>query len=223
MKKIIALTISIVLLCGLTACSSKEKAVEKQEITTQKAEAVQETYNGVPLVRVCADRMIYDNFKELEEAADLVVIGEFAEEAQQTLEYQYMGQFGKEVITGAVSSNVIKVNEVLKGEQPEGDIKISQRYGYDKDNNNQLVTFSDLTPMEKGDKWVFFLFWSEEDETYWTTGDYTGRYPLPTAEIKQLCKSTGDTQRVKENIDWGNYDNYADVEIYNDIIEAYGL
>lgn len=181
------------------------------------------------IVRVEGDRIVYRNISDLTAAAELVVIGEYAQETEQALEYEYSSEFGKEILTDAVSENVISVKKVLKGELPDEPIKISQRYGI-LDDPNQLVTFSEMTPMEKGAEWIFFLYYDEIGDTYWCAGDYTGRYPVPNEQILSVCdRFTGVTEErnqwlseketipdslVEEKINDGNY-VYANINGVN--------
>ncbi|MCM1334163.1 MAG: hypothetical protein NC084_00820 [Bacteroides sp.] len=142
--------------------------------------------DGREVVRVEGDRIVYRSLSELTAAADLIVIGEYAEETEQELEYEYSAEYGKEILIDATSENTVAVKSVLKGELPEKPIRISQRYGV-VDDLDQLVTFSEMTPMEKGTEWIFFLYYDEKGDTYWCAGDYTGRYPVPNEKISSVC------------------------------------
>jgi hypothetical protein len=126
---------------------------------------------GMEIVNTSSDRDIYYSLAELEEASDLIVIGKFTDNAEQELEYSGVS------LINATSTNTISVSKVLKGEAPDK-ITLSQRYGVLKE-ENKLVTFSGMTPMNMNEEWIFFLYYDEMNKTYWCSGDYTGRYPLP--------------------------------------------
>lgn len=213
----ILITSTAVLLTALTSCAVSE---------TDSPSADRE------VVRVEGDRIVYRNISDLTAAAELVVIGEYAEKTEQALEYEYSSEFGKEILTDAVSENVISVKKVLKGELPDEPIKISQRYGI-LDDPNQLVTFSEMTPMEKGAEWIFFLYYDEIGDTYWCAGDYTGRYPVPNEQILSVCdrvmsvteerdqwlseKETIPDSLVEAKISDGNY-VYTDIDGINSVL-----
>ncbi len=172
------------------------------------------------VVRMEGDRIVYRNISELTDAAELIVIGEYAKETEQTLKYE------AGIFTDAVSENVISVKKVLKGELPDEPIKISQRYGILED-QNQLVTFSQMTPMKKGAEWIFFLYYDEIGDTYWCAGDYTGRYPVPDEKLCMLCGRLGDEPEFSlvqelEASDFGVYEkNWINLELYRDILERF--
>lgn len=142
--------------------------------------------DGMEIVQAGGDRMIYTSLPELEAASDVIVIAEFAENATQTL----TPENGINLID-AVSVNSIVVCDTLSGEimAVSSHPTVSQRYGV-LEEQNKLVTFSGLTPMNKGDKWIFFLSYDEQNNTYWVEGDTSGRYPLPEGDIAELYKET---------------------------------
>jgi hypothetical protein len=84
---------------------------------------------------------------------------------------------------------------VLQGDVQVGDIvTVVQRYAFEEgrfdngDGRNALVTFSGMTPMNKGDKWIYFLGYDETVDAYWTRGDSAGRYPVPNEEIMEIAE-----------------------------------
>ncbi len=139
---------------------------------------------GMEIVHTGGDRIIHTSLPELEAASDVIVIAEFAENAQQTL----TPENGINLID-AVSVNSIVVCDTLSGEIIAAGSRptVSQRYGV-LEEENKLVTFSGLTPMNIGDKWIFFLSYDEANSTYWVEGDTSGRYPLPEGDIAELYK-----------------------------------
>lgn len=156
-------------------------------------------YKDTEIVRVHANRIIYRNLHELINAADVVVIGEFCENTVQSLEYTFDEEFKKDIINNAISKNTISVKKVLKGDLVETTIKVSQRYGIDE-NQNKLITFSEMTPMNESDEWIFFLYYDKVYDTYWCAGDYTGRYPVPNEKILHICGKVANI--VNERNEW---------------------
>lgn len=143
------------------------------------------------IVKMEAERSIYYFIDDLEAATDIIVIGEFIEEDTQKAKYQYETDDVHMFLTDIYSTNVIEIKKVLKGKVESDTIKVSQSYGIEED-TGRLITFSELTPMKKGESWIFFLRYNEENETYWCVGDYSGRYPVPNDELFEI------RDRVKE-------------------------
>lgn len=146
------------------------------------------TDKDIEIVQVHADRIVYKNLNELINAADVVVIGEFCKKTEQSLEYTFDEELKKDIISNTISQNVISVKKILKGDVVDPTIKVSQRYGIDE-NQNKLITFSELTPMKEADEWIFFLYYDKVYDTYWCAGDYTGRYPVPNEEILHIYEN----------------------------------
>ena len=102
-------------------------------------------------------------------------------------------RYKKDVLVDAVSTNTVQVERILKGDPDKKELKLSQRYGLEEDRNT-LVTFSSMTPMKKGEKWIFFLYYDDVNDTYWCAGDYSGRYPLPESDVLEICKKVEKTK-----------------------------
>ncbi len=175
-----------------------------------------EVLNAPALSIVEVDRVIYNDLESLLAASDLVVIGKFIQNDEQTLEYEYSEEYGKNIVVGATSTNVIQIEKLLAGETSEETLTISQSYGLDEEANN-FITFSNMTSMKKGDEWIFFLYYDDINDTYWCAGDYTGRYPVP---------AEGKTVYEKDDITTAEFGVYYDVslvnvDLYNDIISTF--
>ncbi|SDA28958.1 hypothetical protein SAMN02910447_02978 [Ruminococcus sp. YE71] len=158
---------------------SSDMATDSKMDTTTYPDKSPAEYSSV--VKVEGDRNIYYDIDELFEASDIVVIGEFIGDIYQDTSYQYIEEFKKPVLFNAVSHCNISVKKVIKG-TPSDILSISQCYGIS--NEGELVSFSGLSPMQKGDIWVFFLNYDEVNDTYWCEGDFTGRYPLPDETMR---------------------------------------
>ena len=151
------------------------------------------------IVKMEAERSIYYFIDDLEAATDIIVIGEFIEEDTQKAKYQYETDDVHMFLTHIYSTNVIEIKKVLKGKVESDTIKVSQSYGIEED-TGRLITFSELTPMKKGESWIFFLRYNEENETYWCVGDYSGRYPLPNEELLELCNKVKEIKKPLNKI-----------------------
>ncbi len=199
MKKITAIICTFALCASLTACS----------------QTIPKDFSGIELEKwgiVC--RAEYEDLDDLEKASDLVVVGTFAEDSVQDLDYRYNGFFGEKIIVGFNSTNSIEVSRVIKGDVKVGDmVKVSQGYAV---NDGQLLTRSDLTPMVKGDTWVFFLSTADDCGLYWCTGDSDGRYPVSTVQNQSLEISEYSKLGVYNKEDFND-------DIYNELVEKYDI
>lgn len=186
MKKIISVILSLSLTLSLmTGCGSTKNGSENSS-----------TNNEREFVQVHGDKQVFYNISDLVKAADLIIIGEYIEDTKQELEYKYSAEFGKDIFDNATSTNTILVKKLLKGDITDKTLPISQRYGVLED-TNQLIAFSELTPMEKGQQWIFFLFYDDINNTYWVSGDYTGRYPVPDDKLISICDAVSDLRNKR--------------------------
>ncbi|MCL2071140.1 MAG: hypothetical protein FWH07_02780, partial [Oscillospiraceae bacterium] len=140
-----------------------------------------------PTLTIWEGEEFYEDF-----SADLVVIGEFTEEAKERFNYEYNEYFEKEVKIGAVSYNQFLISDVLKNND-NGDIKIGntitigQNYAFDEE-TGAYMSFSNLTPMHKGDRWIYFLSHNKDTDTYYSVSGPCGRYPVPGRGIGQVME-----------------------------------
>lgn len=160
------------------------------------------------------NRLNFFDLESLESHSEIAVIGTFTEDSTQKLTYQYEEYFGKEILAFVKSFNNIEVTKVLKGNVNEGDIlKIGQNYAVVDD---RLITDSALTPMMKGDTWIFFLVPSDNGEYYFCTGDSDGRYPVKDYTYTRIALTENENLGVFDEKDFKE-------EIYNEILEKYDL
>ncbi len=147
----------------------------------------------------------FKSYEELADYSQLVVMGSFTSESGQVAQTYELPDFSQAMKAGYfnkyITFNSFKVEKVLKsnGKVWAGDeILIAQPYtiytnSIDKYPSNEdiptLYSFSQLTPMLKGDKWVYFLTENSGDypeifgdQSYSAVNDYEGRYPVPDEE-----------------------------------------
>ena len=174
MKKIVTIIALISACVTLTACN---KTSESSEAWSHSGG---DKFADLELAKGHCDRVVYEKLTELEVDSDLIVVGEFIGDASQNVDYAYDSTFDKDVVVNVTSTGTLRISKVLKGEIAEGDcVDIYQRYGIV---DGRLVTFSELTPMQDGDEWLFFLKKSTGVDGYWCSSDTLGRYPIPSAE-----------------------------------------
>jgi hypothetical protein len=139
------------------------------------------------VIEIYGTRIMYHKFESLINA-DLIVIGEFTERAEEFFEYSYDDYFEKDIVRGAESFNQLRVTHVLKGDIRVGEVvTVAQAYAYEAE-RGVLITFSGLTPMHKGDRWIYFLEYDENTQAYKSSGDSCGRFPVPTEQILQVVE-----------------------------------
>ncbi len=202
MKKLISFITAIAACVSLTACSSTP---ENSDIFAE-----------VELVRTgMANRMVIEDLEKLEKYNEIAVVGEFIDDPVSDITYEYSAYFGKDIITFFESRNTIEVKQVLKGDVNVGDeLTLGQYCGIE---DGKLYTISDLTPMQKGDEWVFFLH-KVDTNLYWCIGDSAARYPTKTSAARNSRLAFADSWQL------GVYDE-ADFrqDIYNEIVEKYDV
>ncbi|MCX4355005.1 MAG: hypothetical protein OSJ43_02140 [Oscillospiraceae bacterium] len=203
MKKLISIITVFAACVTLTACS-----------TADESSTASDKYEGLELVRWHSDRVEYEDLAQLEKDSHMIVIGEFIGDDNQDTDYQYNAGFQKDLIINIRSTNTIRVSKVFKGDIEEGDcVDVHQRYGIA---DSRLISFSDLTPMQKGDEWLFFLRNSTDLNGYWCASDTFGRYPVPSVENEPMPLS--------DSPDLGVYsEQNFQRDIYNEILEKYDI
>lgn len=159
----------------------------------------------------------YKSYDELAADSSLIVMGTFTDDTYQSVDGTERPDFLKAMLAGYfnkyISFNTLKVEKVLKTNSKvyEGDeIVIAQSYVKAE---GGLYSFSQLTPMIKGDRWVFFLNQysdSYPEETYgtgayYTVNDYEGRYPVPGDEnepfvYKENTKGVAAPAKFNESV-----------------------
>ncbi len=203
MKKLISIIAALASCVSLAACS---KSPESSGV-----------FAGVELVRTgMADRIVADNLEELEKYSDIAVVGKFIDDAVSDNTYTYSDYFEKEILTFPRSYNTIEVKQVLMGDVKIGDkLVIEQLYGID---DVTLYSVSDLTPMVKGDEWIFFLCKDTDSDICGYTADSDSRFPTKISASRNSRLAFADSWQL------GVYDE-ADFrqDIYNEIVEKYDV
>ena len=162
------------------------------------------------VTKVTSDTIVYNSLEELVKASDLIVLGEYSQDTQQ-----FPGFSGGSFPDDCVSVNAVKVQSTIKGKAPET-VKIAQRYCISAD-TKELLSFSGLTPMKKGDAWIFFLKYDQENDIYWCAGDYTGRYPIPDSVLTGKC---ADVRGITAELDNWLKEQKLDLRDLSKVTEA---
>jgi hypothetical protein len=213
MKKTIASI--LILMLFLAACSSTEIPAETIAETFELKEVIgnaglQSRLGFSSLQQLLEPAHWGANVLE-DRSADIAVIGEFIEDASTGFRYDYNAHFGKDVVVNAFARGQFRVTEVLNGDVKRGDvITIVQRYAFDEE-RGELVSFCELTPMHKGDRWIYFL--NRNGDTYSLVSGADSRYPIPneelvqiTDEVSSLLSARDEWIRSKEQVESRNFD-----------------
>lgn len=198
MKRLLTLITALVLGASLTACShrTQEDAFSKLEFVDAS-----ETLN---MIR-------HKDLASLEKFSDIAIVGHFASDPVQQTDY-----FDDGLFSDITSFNTVEVTKVIFGDVNVGDrLKVAQSYGVLDD---KLISFSKLTPMQKGDEWIFFLKASSgPDVVYWCSGDSDGRYPTKRSSENGLMS-------LSEAPELGVYDETDfNRAIYDELVSKYGI
>lgn len=147
------------------------------------------------------ETIIPDDFNTLYSSADLIVVGTFIEDDTA---------FGTEDYDSSNihSTNVLKVERLLKGDLVGDTVTITCQYGLFK-KNNTFLAITGLTPMEKGTAWVYFLGRGDDSGITWAKGDYAGRYSLEV--LNNMEKYEKDLENG--TIDYKAFGLYEDTPI----------
>ncbi len=194
MKKTFMVVLFLFLsLCLFASCNKSDQA-----------ESVD--YSKLEFILIEPQRIIYDELPEIEEASEMIIVAEITDNP--------LTEPGDDFIY-IRSYSTLRVKQVLSGDVNIGDeIKIVQSCGVKDD---QFISYSQMTPMLKGETWIFFLSRSLlYDDSYYCVDDCDGRYPLKNVSYQ----STGLTKY--DDLGVYNRDNFKD-DIYNALIEKYDL
>jgi len=207
MKKLISIIVTFAICSLFTACDTVTDFSEETESPFE--------FEELKLVRTgIYDRVVFDDLNMLEDFVDIAVVGEFIADTEQEITYGYSDHFKKEIVTDIVSYNTIEVKKVLMGDVNVGDnLRIEQYYGIV---DGELITYSGLTPMQKGDEWIFFLHKHYTADRYGCFGDTDARYPVPSAENAPMPLSDDPALGVYDEQDFNQ-------DIYNEILEKYDI
>lgn len=125
------------------------------------------------------DREAYWSFDKLVDNSDLIVLGTFVDDARQdcpTENWTYDPSYG-------ASYNKLRVDKVFYGDVEVGDEIVIRDDTFVTDGKMMYIESSTLTPMIKGEQWVYFLKQQSPEYGYYYQPLFTeGRYPVPGNE-----------------------------------------
>jgi hypothetical protein len=87
---------------------------------------------------------------------------------------------------------------VLYGDLEVGDvIYIEQRYAFEEE-RGVLISFTELAPMHKGDRWIYFI--NGARGVYSDVGGPDSRFPIPNDEIMRLMGELLELRDIRDEI-----------------------
>lgn len=128
------------------------------------------------------------SYKELAAQSDLIVAGEFADNTHQTQDPDKIYHSDPEIEDLAL--NYLRVENVIKGDIKAGQyVLINQGVliSAGGDNAVQINSGDRLTPMFKGDRWIYFL--KKIGDCYEPVNGPQGRYPMPESNNVDVSNS----------------------------------
>jgi hypothetical protein len=249
-KKLITILLAAALVLIITGCDKIEiEETLPQVYEENKLQSNQSKDEIVEVSRGHTNSIIVDSNGDTITSLDLprlleseiIVIGEFVGESKTGFSERYCELSDVVFRSFPRSFNQLRVTEVLQGDIKIGDIiTISQRYAYFSNQQKTLNVFDDMSPMNEGDQWIYFLsVFSNANEYFdgiehelgveiarteriYNTALFDGRYPLPTPAIAESLSSRAFAQI--ETADLGvlnrsdfNFDLYAEIIDHFDI------
>ncbi len=130
-----------------------------------------------------------ENYDELAAKSDLIIAGTIADETRQNIDPEASPTEGGEVY----SYGYLNVESVIKGEVKLGEnVLIRQNSAISRDGAEYVLRMKDaLSPMFKGDRWVYFL--EKNGDFYKPVNGAQGRYPMPGSNNIALDEGAFDS------------------------------
>lgn len=159
--------------------------------------------------------------------SDLIIAGQFADDTHQTQDPEQIHSsslsYWSEQRSDEGSYNYLSVERVLKGDIDVGDhVLIRQETSLNINGANGYTAFAEdlLTPMVKGDSWIYFLK-KGEDGIYTPVNGPQGRYPMPDNTNAYMLAA----DIIKDKIDdFGSFKGSAVTnrdEIYAELLKVF--
>ena len=234
--KIIFIVLAVVLLCSCQT-KSEVKGSPKPKSATQSAISEKEPENpndlkvtnaildkAKPCHSILADYWLPANYSALEKRADYIVEGYFSKDATQDIKFYYNIDVKKNIIEDGSCKNTFAITKVLKGNKDIKEAIIHMGYYVVEEKGQYSVIYgSQVKPMRKGDYWLMFLTKDEKTNLYYITGDFTGRYPIPSKEQISDVKNNKKVRGVSKS-SFGMYDEQdvrEDEQYFRQIIKRF--
>lgn len=207
MKKVYFTFIFICFTLLLTACG---KRLDKNDL------------ENIEIVHILADRSYMENLSQVETEADVIVEAIAIEDLGQETSSYYDYSFNKELPLGGFTKWNMEATKVYKGNLSEKEnVTVLQNYciwTYD-DGTKQMISSSNLKPINKNQKYLLFLKYDDTIKGYWLVCDYEGLYEIPDKSIKE--KIAKKTVTMSDLPVYSSNDMHYLISIYNEVAEKY--
>lgn len=129
---------------------------------------------------VCLEFPYYiDTYRTALSLCEIAVVGEFVDVPRQDIDPDDYTEIYPESFH---SYNIFRIDRVLKGGTETDKVAVGDEIVIEQDyavKGGSILSKSKLTPMLKGDRWVYFLNYSDELSVYYPAYDYMSRFPDP--------------------------------------------
>ena len=164
------------------------------------------------VVRLDSDRAVPASAEQLEEYSTAIIVGTISEQLNTVREPSGLGMTYYQVEVESVLYGTLEENETA--------IRIWQPWWISMD-GSQIETFSDLKPLQVGNRRIFALSYSETNGTYAISCDSDGCMPVPTSDLLNESLSDPEVLKVMEE-EYNLYDG-EDIRYgyYRDVLLRY--
>ncbi len=182
-----------------------------------------EDWEGLEVVNVACNRMLYESLEGVEEEATIIVEAEAGNVLDQVVSSFYDSTFQKDLPSAGYTRRELKIEKVHQGDVNVGDkIVLMQDYFIwtNTDNIKQLISLTGLKPMKKGEKYLLFLAWDKNKEGYYAVGDFQGVYPLEDTTVKSKEGSVAAKRELEHVYSREDYSSTL-IPIYDEVQKKY--
>ncbi|OPY57826.1 MAG: hypothetical protein A4E55_01367 [Pelotomaculum sp. PtaU1.Bin035] len=150
-------------------------------------------------LKVYGDHLLYANANELEEDADLIIVGHTQKDFKEfpaTINYNNDGRY-----SDYYTVTDVRITKVIKGEYSKDTIPVTQRAALDK-NKNILIINEDCTIMERGKPYLLFLKKIDLKDTYGIMSIDQGKFNIDNTDTKEkeIGQSNIQYKNLKEDV-----------------------
>ena len=184
--------------------STEETSQEQTEVYTS------ESGKKIPIARMMGNYLVLNNFRELVETADIIVIGEAVESLEESESFIFRASDG--ALTSAYSVTEFRVDNVIKGDvSSEMTINIGQSVAIidqealiesssaESEEVGSVLygVIDNYSPIKKGAKYILFLGpGSTRSDVYFPTGVAAGRVNVDGTD--ELVIELPEQQKIRD-------------------------
>lgn len=157
-------------------------------------------FQPIQVIEIEANTYQFKNVEDLEEKADLIVLGEVNQDFEEYEPTIYKNDFGRLEQFYTIVDFTVK--KVFKGETLDSVPVIENAAMVTDFGQKQLFVHDGYTTMEEGKKYLLFLKKNDFDEGYWVMSITQGKYNVDGLDEKENAFSKTDDhyQKLKEEV-----------------------